>query len=168
MRPEKLAQEVSRAASILAGRTEVVAGDYEQLLLRASPHDLVYMDPPYQGTSEGKDRRYRHQLDRARFVKALATLNARNVPYIVSFDGRCGDRTYGEPLPSDLGLHHLEVHAGVSSQATLNGRTETTVESLYLSPNLKGRERGQLTLSASTAPSQMPRARDHAEMLHQS
>lgn len=143
MRPEKLRQEVMGAASLLAGRTEVMAGDYEQLLLRAGPHDLVYMDPPYQGTSEGRDRRYRDQLDRGRFVEALASLNARGISYIVSFDGRCGEKAYGEPLPKHLGLHHLEVHAGVSSQATLSGRSENTVESLYLSPTFKAADRSR-------------------------
>jgi DNA adenine methylase len=35
-----------------------------------------------------------------------------------------------------LRLHHVELHAGRSSQATLLGRAEITIESLYLSPAL--------------------------------
>ena len=147
MRPEKMRREISGASGLLAGRAETCSGDYEATLARATKRDLVYMDPPYQGTSDGKDKRYAEQLDRDRFIKALDRLNARGVRYIVSFDGRCGDRVYGEALPASLGLHHIEMEAGVSSQATLSGRHEMTVESLYLSPNLPVRHTpGQLTL----------------------
>jgi DNA adenine methylase len=38
-----------------------------------------------------------------------------------------------------LGLHLVELDAGRSSQATLLGRAEVTVESLYLSPALAER-----------------------------
>jgi DNA adenine methylase len=39
-------------------------------------------------------------------------------------------------LPERLRLHLVELDAGRSSQATLLGRDEVTVESLYLSPAL--------------------------------
>ena len=146
MRPEKMRREIGGAYGLLSGRTETYAGDYEAMLARATKRDLVYMDPPYQGTSSGRDKRYVEQLDRARFVRALDRLNAKGVRYIVSFDGRCGDKTYGEALPSSLGLHHIELEAGVSSQATLSGRHEMTIESLYLSPNMPVRRASQLTL----------------------
>lgn len=54
--------------------------------------------------------------------------------FIVSYDGRTGDKTYGEPLPDSLGLTHIEVHVGRSTQATLLGRDHDTFESLCLSP----------------------------------
>ena len=139
MRPEKMRREISGAHRLLAGRTEICTGDYEATLAHATPLDLVYMDPPYQGTSDGKDKRYAEQLDRERFVRALDRLNAKGIRYIVSFDGRCGDKTYGEALPASLGLRHIELEAGVSSQATLAGRREMTIESLYLSPNMSAR-----------------------------
>jgi len=56
--------------------------------------------------------------------------------FIVSYDGRTGDKIYGEPLPKRLGLVHLEIFTGRSSQATLLGREHVTYESLYLSPAL--------------------------------
>ena len=43
---------------------------------------------------------------------------------------------YGPALPVELGAQRLELHAGRSSQATLNGRDERTVESLYVSASL--------------------------------
>lgn len=66
----------------------------------------------------------------------LAALNHRNIRYLVSYDGRLGKRSYGKPLPSKLDLTLIEIEAGRSSQATLLGRDEMTVESLYLSPKL--------------------------------
>jgi DNA adenine methylase len=134
MRPLKMRREIFGASNLLRGRTLVERADYEDLLERAERSDLIYMDPPYQGTSTGRDKRYKDQLDLDRFVSALDRLNRRGIRYLVSFDGRCGERTYGQELPLALGLKRLELFAGRSSQATLAGRDETTVESLYVSP----------------------------------
>lgn len=135
-RPERMRKNILGAHSLLRGRARAVAGDYSALLALAGPTDLVYMDPPYQGTSGERDQRYHQQLDRDRFIKELEGLLGRNVPFIISFDGRSGNRTYGPNLPDSLGLTRLEIHAGRSSQATLNGTKDETYESLYLSPTL--------------------------------
>jgi len=58
---------------------------------------------------------------------------------MVSYDGRTGEKQYGEPLPADLKLLHLEIRVGRSTQATLLGRNCVTYESLYLSPSLRKR-----------------------------
>ena len=135
-RPERMRKHIFNAHQILKGRTSTTALDYPDILCRAKAGDLVYMDPPYQGTSGSRDQRYHQQLDFDRFVSELEKLRKRSVPFIISFDGRCGDTTYGRPLPDDLGLTRIEVHAGRSSQATLNGKAEETFESLYVSPDL--------------------------------
>lgn len=69
-------------------------------------------------------------------VESMQDLNKRRVPFLLSFDGRLGDKTYGTDLPDSLSLFKINVHVGKSSQATLLGRDEETVESLYLSPHL--------------------------------
>ena len=66
----------------------------------------------------------------------MAALNDKGCMFIVSYDGRTGNKVYGEPMPESLGLAHIEVHAGRSTQATLLGRDHDTYESLYLSPAL--------------------------------
>jgi DNA adenine methylase len=134
--PDRMATELACAAALLAGRTRVSGGDYAPLLRRARPADLVYLDPPYQGVSGSRDPRYARPLERGRFIVELERLNARGIPYLLSFDGSCGRRSYGEPLPPELGLERVLLDAGRSSQATLSGRDERTVESLYLSPAL--------------------------------
>ena len=69
----------------------------------------------------------------------METLNARDISYLVSYDGRTGDKVHGRRLPNTLQLHLVELEAGRSSQATLLGRDEITIESLYLSPVLADR-----------------------------
>jgi len=75
-------------------------------------------------------------MSRERLVAGLRSLNARGVRFALSYDGACGDKVYGPPLPDDLGMTRLHLHAGRSSQATLNGGSAQTVESLYLSRGL--------------------------------
>lgn len=75
-------------------------------------------------------------LDIERLTRGLEDLNSRSIPYLLSFDGACGDRSYGNELPDHLNLIKIDIHAGRSSQATLLGRDDITIESLYLSPAL--------------------------------
>ena len=143
MKPSLLRQRLSEVNAILAGRSDAVCADYSSSLSVAGADDVVYMDPPYMGVSGGRDSRYHQGLDYPRFVQQLALANSRDVSFLVSFDGRCGEKVYGPGLPESLGLERIEVHAGRSSQATLNGRTDETFESLYLSPALVRRLRAQ-------------------------
>jgi DNA adenine methylase len=136
MRPDRMRGEIARASALLRRRADVVAADYADLLADATPADLVYLDPPYQGVSGARDPRYVAPLDLDRFIAELDRLNRRRVPFLVSFDGTCGDRSYGPPLPSELRLRRILLPAGRSSQATLTGRVAHTVESLYVSPTL--------------------------------
>jgi DNA adenine methylase len=136
MHPLKMRAELRGAHRLLLGRTEMMACDLADLCERATARDLVYLDPPYQGTSGSRDRRYVAPLDLPRFIDVLHRLRARKVRFVVSLDGRTGDRAHGRALPRELGLVRLEVHAGRSSQATLHGRAAETVESLYVSPEL--------------------------------
>lgn len=136
MRPERMRAAIEGAAELLRGRTEMRAGDWLDTLSDAEPEDFSYMDPPYFGTSTGRDRRYAEWMTRERLVAGLRALNARHIRFALSYDGMCGARVYGPPLPDELGMTRLHLHAGRSSQATLNGGTDETVESLYLSGGL--------------------------------
>ena len=132
-RPVVMAARLTAASELLAGADVTTAG-YEVPLTEADPSDLVYLDPPYQGTSNAGDRRYVRGLSRDRLAATLATAVDRGVSFIVSYDA--ADGRYGAALPDELGLLHRHVTAGVSSQATLHGRRRLTTESLYLSPAL--------------------------------
>lgn len=136
MHPRKMVGELLGAHNLLKGRTTTFVGDAEDCVREAGPMDLVYMDPPWQGTTEGVDKRYHQGFGRVRLETLLAALNAREIPWMLSYDGRSGERTYGTPLSSALWGTRLDLHAGRSSQATLVGRVEETVESLYISASL--------------------------------
>jgi len=75
-------------------------------------------------------------LTRDELVAGLVQLRGRRIPFALSYDGMTGERCYGPPLPASLCLTRLLLHAGPSSQATLNGHREETFESLYLTPGL--------------------------------
>jgi len=137
MRPDRMASAIASASSLMRGRTEVLAGDWLTTIARAGPRDFVYLDPPYLGTTVGRDRRYVRQLQQADLIAGLDGLLKRGVRFMLSYDGMTGAKSYGAPLPEALGLTRLLLDAGTSAQATLSGRTERTVESLYLSPGLK-------------------------------
>lgn len=136
MRPDKMRASIHGVSNILRGRVEFRVGDWLETTEDARPVDFVYMDPPYLGTSTGRDKRYHRQMMQDELIMGLESLRQRHIPFALSYDGATGGREYGPPLPQALGLTRLLLNAGRSSQATLNGRREETVESLYLSPGL--------------------------------
>ncbi len=135
-RPDTMRRNIIAVSKLLQGRALVTSHDFREVLAAAEAYDVIYMDPPYQGTSGERDSRYLAGLSFDDFVAALDGLNSRGLRYAVSYDGKTGDKTYGVPLPACLGLAHIELKAGRSTQSTLLGRDEHTVESLYISPAL--------------------------------
>ena len=151
MRPEKMQTEINGVSALLRGRVDFRIGDWLETTADARPVDFLYMDPPYLGTSIGHDRRYHRQMMQEELVPGLEQLRQRQIPFALSYDGMTGGREYGPPLPEKLGLTRLLLNAGTSSQATLNGRREETVESLYLTPGLEAFALTGLTLAPVAA-----------------
>jgi len=139
MAPATMRENILGASHLLRGKTACSSLDYKEVVAQAGTGDLLYMDPPYQGVCGQRDPRYLKAVLFDEFVEVLETLNARDISYLVSYDGRTGERVYGRPLPPRLGLHLVELSAGRSTQATLLGRAEETVESLYICPALAER-----------------------------
>jgi DNA adenine methylase len=139
MRPDTLRHHVLTTSNLLKGKTKLQSRDYREVLAEAQTKDLVYMDPPYQGVCKNRDNRYFGAFDSEAFIKVLADLNRRNISFILSYDGRTGNRVHGKPMPAFLELTHLEIEVGRSSQATLNGEEHLTIESVYLSSALAKR-----------------------------
>ncbi len=141
MRPGTMRQQILGVSQLLSKKTTVTSVDFREVLDKCVPLDLVYMDPPYQGTSFTRDHRYWGGLLFEDFVDALERLNENNISYIISYDGYTGSKAHGKALPQHLRLKHLFIEAGRSSQSTLLGGSDKTVESLYLSPALVTRLR---------------------------
>lgn len=134
--PEKLGPNLFAVSRLLRGRTEFTSLDYRAVFDQAGKGDVVYMDPPYQGVSEVRDNRYLSGVSFSDFSESLYALNRKRVDYLISYDGTCGDRTYGTDLPADLGCTKHMLCAGLSTQATFLGRKEVTQEALYVSRGL--------------------------------
>lgn len=134
--PSLMRDDILRVSQLLKGKIQLHSEDYQKVLDLATSEDLVYMDPPYQGTGVNGGFNYAGNIEFNDFVVSLFELNNNNVSYILSFDGRTGDKTYGSPLPEKLNLTKIEINAGRSSQATLLSRSEITYEAVYLSPAL--------------------------------
>ncbi len=149
-RPQVMQAHILAASALLRDCAEIEAVSYTEVFGHLEPGDFLYLDPPYQGVSGSRDSRYCQGTDLDEFLAALAMLNTRRVPYALSFDGRCGEKVYGQELPPSLNLTRLELVAGRSSQATLLGRTDVTTELLYLSPALIARTK----LATPSAPAQ--------------
>ena len=136
MRPILMQRQILGVHALLAGKTALSAVDFRAVVAEAAKEDLIYLDPPYQGTSFVRDHRYWSGLSYAEFADALQAMNDRGLSYMASYDGKTGEKSHGKPLPRSLSLAHLHIRAGRSSQATLLGNQCETVESLYLSPAL--------------------------------
>jgi DNA adenine methylase len=134
--PAAMRDDILRVSQLLKGKVQLHSEDYKQIIDLATSDDLVYMDPPYQGTGVNGGFNYAGNIEFGNFVVSLFELNYNNVPYILSYDGRTGDKTYGIPLPEKLNLTKIEINAGRSSQATLLNRSEITYEAVFLSPAL--------------------------------
>lgn len=134
--PKRMRDDIFAASNLLRGSTLVTSKDYREVLSSVSRRALVYMDPPYQGVCGGRDPRYYTGVDSEEFLHDLERLVNRRISFILSYDGRRGQKTYGKELPAEIGLYRIEVRAGRSAQSTLLGRNDITYESIYLSEEL--------------------------------
>lgn len=134
--PATMSKNITGVSSLLKGKCQFTAWDYRKVLATVQKTDLVYLDPPYQGVCGNRDSRYLSGIDFDEFVLALESLNDRGIRFVISYDGKLGNKTFGQILPERLALKRIEIEVGRSSQSTLLGRAEKTIESLYLSPNL--------------------------------
>lgn len=135
--PQTLKANLMAISYYLKGKTSFMSKDYREILNETKTGDVVYMDPPYQGVSNVRDSRYYSGIGFYDFVEAVYHLNQRGIDFLISYDGRCGDRQYGEDLPKELGLQKVLLNAGLSSQSTLLGKKEITYEALYVSKGLQ-------------------------------
>jgi DNA adenine methylase len=134
--PESMRNDILSVSELLRNKVELFSLDYKGLLSFIQKDDLVYLDPPYQGTGANGGFNYLENINLNEFLDFLYELNRKNSKFILSFDGRTNEKRYGAELPESLNLIKIEINAGRSSQATLLNRTEITFESVYISPAL--------------------------------
>jgi DNA adenine methylase len=134
--PSQMEKNVYDISSLLKGKVEFYSLDYKKIFDTALPEDIIYMDPPYQGVCGERDSRYFSGIEHNEFVEELEKLIKRGISFLVSYDGKCGNKIYGNEIPIKKGIKHIELNAGRSSQSTLLGKSEITYESLYISNDL--------------------------------
>jgi len=134
--PKNIANNVFAISAMLKGKATFSALDYRKIFDMAEKGDLIYMDPPYQGVSNAKDNRYFSGLSFEEFSESIITLDKREIDYIISYDGECGDKAYGLDLPKSLNCTKFLLNAGISTQSTLLGKQSTTFEALYVSKSV--------------------------------
>jgi DNA adenine methylase len=135
-RPETMRKNIVGVSSLLKGKCKFTSLDYREVLEQVQEGDFIYMDPPYQGVCGNRDSRYLSGINFDDFVLVLEQLNRKGTAFAISYDGKLGDKAFGKVLPKSLNLERIEIEVGRSSQSTLLGKEETTIESLYLSPSL--------------------------------
>lgn len=139
-RPDSMRTEILTVSKLLKGRTTITSRDFTSTLSDIDPkRDVVYMDPPYQGTSGKRDSRYCSGIQLETLTDFMDELNRKDVMFVLSYDGRKGAKRYGKKVPDALNLLRMEIQAGRSTQSTLLGRQDITYESLYLSAPLVDR-----------------------------
>ena len=134
--PQTMSKNILEISMLMRGRSAVTSFDYRNVLAKVQKDDVVYMDPPYQGVCGEGDARYVTGIAADDFIDALDVLNRKGIRYLISYDGRLGTKSYGKLLPEHLNLTRIEIETGRSSQATLLGRNDMTIESLYISKTL--------------------------------
>ncbi|BAY63796.1 D12 class N6 adenine-specific DNA methyltransferase [Calothrix brevissima NIES-22] len=159
--PEKMKKNIEGVSTLLKGKCKFTCLDYREVLAEVKSSDFVYIDPPYQGVCGNRDSRYFSGIHFDDFVLALEQLNRRGVAFAISYDGRRGNKVFGNTLPWELGLRKIEIEVGRSSQATLLGKDEITVESLYLSPNLADGQLSDFASYISKSPNQLTSMEKH-------
>jgi DNA adenine methylase len=159
--PTTMRKNIEGVSQLLKGKCQFTKLDYRQTLAQVQDGDFVYMDPPYQGVCGNRDSRYFSGIDFEDFVLAIEQLNKRGIAFAVSYDGRLGNKTFGRLLPEKLGLKKIEIEVGRSSQSTLLGREEITVESLYLSPDSIGRQFADIKSYISKIPKHLTLLEKH-------
>ena len=135
--PSQMEKNIYDISSLLKEKKiDFFSLDYKDIFLMALPGDVIYMDPPYQGVCGESDSRYFSGIEHDEFVEELEKLVKRSISFIVSYDGKCGNKEYGKKIPINKSIKHIILSAGRSSQATLLGKNEITYESLYISNDL--------------------------------
>lgn len=137
--PKTLAKRISFISKTMTMKcvTQVTSMDYQNMLSFYESGQVWYLDPPYEGVSGLRDSRYANAVDRHDFERFLKELVIAEVPFVLSYDGQTGNKIYGSPLPSELGLQRIELDAGRSATSTLLGREERTIEVIYISKPLQ-------------------------------
>ena len=111
--------------------------DYRVTLQDAHIGDFVFLDPPYGGT---KGRYTADKFDVDGLYDVLGELNKKNVKWMLTFDGRSGDREYNYAPPSELYKECFGINTGNTVfTKTQNNKVEKIEEMVYINYSVKSK-----------------------------
>jgi len=134
-KPSTVRQRLMASANAMNG-ARVERQDWLTSLEEATVSDVIYLDPPYQGTTNTLDKRYVSGMAVVDFENGVRAAVDRDLSLIISYDALRGPAIYGRPLDPAMGLLALDIVTGVSAQGTLLGRKTEAHETIYVSPAL--------------------------------
>jgi DNA adenine methylase len=109
---------------------QFVAADYRETLSTVAANDLVFLDPPYAGTT---GRYMPDEFNLNEFGEELQRLNIVGAKWVLTFDGTAGNRTYSTNIPPDLYKVRFGLPTGNSPFTKLmKTGIDAVVESVYL------------------------------------
>lgn len=123
--------------SRIISKTTFLTTDYKKLLAKSKKGDIVYLDPPYMG-NKGRYQKLDFQFDE--LWETLDNLNKKKVRWILSLDGRSGERNYSKALHEPLRLSKQSFMLDGESSAfprLLNNRLDKVKESLFMNFDTK-------------------------------
>ncbi|MEA3341200.1 MAG: hypothetical protein U9R15_14650, partial [Chloroflexota bacterium] len=109
---------------------EFIAADYRHTITSICAIDLVFLDPPYGGN---RGRYLPTDFNLSEFYDELQRLNTTGAKWVLTFDGRAGNRSYTTSVPSALYKARLALPTGNSPFTKLMKKgIDAVVESVYL------------------------------------
>src|SRR5574344_244002 len=102
--------------------------DYKDLLKTCTDKDFIYLDPPYFHTNS----MYYGNIDYDEFVDLLRALNHKHIRFMLSYDGKRGDKSLEVDLPQDVYKNHIFINSGLYSFNRLQNKNVFVQESLYM------------------------------------
>lgn len=127
--PERLRQHLFQWSRMVA-KVQFRLADYRETLADVQKDSLVFFDPPYLG---GKKMYLRDSFQFPDFLAELDRLNRLGVRWVLTFDGRAGERVYEHSIPHDLYRVTRPIRTGYSTfRRVMNKHLDVVEESVYL------------------------------------
>lgn len=122
--PDSLEEIVFQWSNLLnKNNVKFICQDYKNI--NSSKDDLIYLDPPYANTKG----MYYGQID---YEELWTFLSNQKSTYVLSFDGKTGEKDMTYEVPSHIYDLHEYLYNGISGFKKIHKKQEYVSESLYI------------------------------------
>lgn len=110
MRPILMQRQILGVHALLAGKTTLSAVDFRKVVAEAAKEDVIYMDPPYQGTSFVRDQQVLERAELCRVCRRAAS-HERPGAFVHGELRRENRRKKSRQAASKLAFPHAPAHS---------------------------------------------------------